>query len=131
MDHSQDNWFQVSVKGLFFDEQGKLMMIQDKTGRWDIPGGRIQTGEGLIECLKRECQEELGLEVTVSDDKPVFVYPTLDLEGRGRVMVFFKVTFSRLDFQSTDECVAIKFFHQTEMRTLDVYPQLKKLFDLL
>ena len=29
-------------------------------GSWGLPGGRIESGETLIEAITRECQEELG-----------------------------------------------------------------------
>ena len=34
-------------------------------GEWDIPGGGIQFGEGLLDCLRREIMEETGLTVRV------------------------------------------------------------------
>lgn len=55
MDNANDMLFQVSVKGLFFDNEQKVMMIQEDDGTWEFPGGRVQKGEDLVEGLQREC----------------------------------------------------------------------------
>ena len=34
---------------------------------WEFPGGKVEEGETLQECLKREIKEELDLEITVKD----------------------------------------------------------------
>ncbi len=131
MDNINDHFFQVSVKSLFFNEENKLMMIQEDTGLWELPGGRIQKGENFIECLKREVKEETGLECELLEQQPSIIYPAIDKEGRGRIMVFFKVKFGSLDFKPSNECVDIKFFSLDEAKTLKIYPQTKDLFTYL
>lgn len=131
MNSNENLLFQVSVKGLHFNDNGELLMIQEDTQKWELPGGRIQANESFIECLKRECIEETGLECEVLDPEPTIVYPTIDQEGHGRIMVFFKIKFNSLDFVKSNECMAIKFYPKNEIPELNSYPQLKPLLRYL
>ena len=131
MDNQADTSFQISVKGLFTNDEGKVLMMQENNGKWDFPGGRVQKGEALIKCLKRECLEETGLTCNVQDSQPTIVYSAIDKEDRARLMVFFRATFDSIDFKRSEECEAMEFFSKDEIRKLPTYPQISMLPDFL
>lgn len=57
--------FRVSVVGLFIDNQEVLLLHQitpPEPDCWDLPGGGLEPGETLFTGLKREIQEETGIE---------------------------------------------------------------------
>ena len=74
------------VAGLIFHE-GKLFAAarnenDERYGKYEFPGGKIELGEGAKEALKREIIEELAIEIEVGD---LFMhvsheYPTFLLE---------------------------------------------------
>lgn len=62
--------FRISVKA-FIVSDGKLLTLKRRSdevhyaGKWDIPGGRLESGEDPFEGVKRETREETGLEIEV------------------------------------------------------------------
>ena len=56
----------------------------DVAGRWEVPGGKGEPGEGEQGALIRECEEELGVRVAVGE-RIGGDWPT----GRGYVMRVF------------------------------------------
>jgi 8-oxo-dGTP diphosphatase len=52
--------------------EGKVLVAQrvrppELAGRWELPGGKVATGETEPEALARELAEELGVEVAVGE----------------------------------------------------------------
>ena len=127
MNNVADLLFQVSVKGLFFDENGKILLIQEPRGVWEAPGGRIQKGENLIDALKRECFEETGIKCEVLERQPIIAYSSKDEEGKARLMLFYKIALESLSFVVSEECVDMKFFSKADMKDLSFGPTMKHL----
>ena len=40
-----------------------ILLTKNHRGGWEVPGGHIEPGEDLAECLRRECLEEVGVEL--------------------------------------------------------------------
>ena len=58
--------------GLVF-RAGQLLITQRPAGShlaglWEFPGGKREPGESFEECLRRELQEELGVDVRVHEE---------------------------------------------------------------
>ena len=54
--------FHIGVKAFIRNADGQLLISKGAPPRnWDIPGGRIEEGEGIKEALRREVAEELGI----------------------------------------------------------------------
>ena len=91
-----EGWIPVAV-GIARDPMGRLLVGQrpackDYPGKWEFPGGKLESGESVYKALVREFREELGLEITRAE--PAFVvrhhYPDRSVElNVWRVIDFF------------------------------------------
>lgn len=53
----------IGCDGLVFDEGQLLLQKRDDFRVWGQPGGGLEAGEDLLECVRREVLEETGVEV--------------------------------------------------------------------
>jgi 8-oxo-dGTP diphosphatase len=56
----------VSVAALVTNENGEILLVKSPWRGWEYPGGLIEPGETFQEALKREVQEEAGVEIEVT-----------------------------------------------------------------
>jgi 8-oxo-dGTP diphosphatase len=64
----------VSYFALLSPEENKILLVDHKKANlWLPPGGHIEPGEHPKEAVKREIQEELGIEATFLIDPPLFL----------------------------------------------------------
>jgi 8-oxo-dGTP pyrophosphatase MutT (NUDIX family) len=101
--------YQVTIKGLCFDEQERVLLVQENTGRWDLPGGRMEHGEDFHSTLRRECREEMGIDCRILDKHPHWAWSALHDDGLWKVVLCFRIALPHLDFTASDECVALNF----------------------
>jgi len=78
----------VGVGGVVFDARGHIALIRRRfeplAGRWSLPGGMVELGEGLKDAVAREVFEETGLHVAVGSLVEVFDRITPGDSGRPR-----------------------------------------------
>lgn len=56
--------FNIRVYGIWFNSRGEVLVSEEVYQRHRLlkfPGGGLQYGEGLADCLRREWEEETGL----------------------------------------------------------------------
>ncbi len=78
---------EVSQKALIASPAGDLLVMQMDEQTWELPGGRMGAYEDPVEALRREVDEETGLEVTVDD--PIHTAAWRNDVGRGRFSVVY------------------------------------------
>ncbi len=73
----------VSAVFLIGFTEDKIVAARNERG-WDVPGGHLDPGEGLLDGLRREVNEEAG-----ASFKNAIPYATLSRVDKDKVMVFF------------------------------------------
>lgn len=61
-----EDCFHLGIKALLCSSEGKVLLLEKphriKGTFWDLPGGRLQKEESIMETLRREVEEETGLQ---------------------------------------------------------------------
>ncbi len=63
--------YPILVTAAIIEDKGKFLITQrpddgrHKAGKWEFPGGKVEFGETPRNCLKREINEELGIDIEV------------------------------------------------------------------
>jgi 8-oxo-dGTP diphosphatase len=73
--------FKINQHAIIQNNLGEILILK-KDGKWMLPGGRLEEGEGWLDGLKREIKEETGIEkflvldvlgVDISDSKNTYI----------------------------------------------------------
>ena len=77
----------LKVAAAILERNGEIFICQRRAGKhlaflWEFPGGKLEPGETLEECLRRECQEELGVNVSspILFEQFQYSYPEVTVE---------------------------------------------------
>jgi 8-oxo-dGTP diphosphatase len=121
-----NNFYRTSIKALILDDQKRFLLILEKNGLWEMPGGGLDFGEKPNECLIRELKEEMNLQVTFVSQNPSYFVSALNINNVWKTAVFYEAKVKDLNFKPTDECTQIKFFTKVEAEKENLYPIIKE-----
>ena len=80
----------VGVGGVVFDDGGRVLLVRRKhppqAGLWHIPGGRLEAGETLAACCRREVWEETGIKIQPG---PILAVADRAIEGFHYIIIDF------------------------------------------
>ncbi len=81
------------ITAAIIEKDGKIFIAKRKkldafVGLWEFPGGKLEEGETLQECLKRELVEELGIVAEIAEH---FYTVTFTHKETLCELIFFKV----------------------------------------
>jgi 8-oxo-dGTP pyrophosphatase MutT (NUDIX family) len=61
--------YRFSVHAVITNNEGKVLQLKSTyaDNSWGLPGGGVEPGETVHEAIKRECREELGVNILISN----------------------------------------------------------------
>lgn len=84
----------TSVVAVIVDERQRVLLtrrsIPPFKNMWVMPGGKINLGEPIFSALKREVDEEVGLEIEVGDLIDVFEHLTPGEDTCHYIILFYR-----------------------------------------
>ncbi|MEV0465732.1 NUDIX domain-containing protein [Nocardia tengchongensis] len=116
---------------LVVDEVGRvLMQRRGDSGNWSLPGGIMELGETLEECVVRETREETGLEIEITGLLGIYTDPGHVIEySDGEVRQEFAVVYNGRvvggEIQVSHESTEVRFLTLRELEGLPVHPTVR------
>lgn len=129
--------FFLATKGLI-NYQGKILLVREspkyevgtQTGKWDVPGGRLNPDEPFYEALAREIKEETGLSVKMG--RPVFVNqvnPVVRGEEWQVVRMFFECFADSAEVKLSEDHDAYEWIEPEKYADYQIIGNLKPVFE--
>lgn len=137
------------VGAILLSKDGKMLMGEKRPGKtapypgWYLPGGGVEQGESLEQALRREMQEETGLDISgykvrLVDDQG-YGESIKHLNGKDTPvkMRFFMFEIliddeaANIRLSEDDDMVNLRWFSPDELRTVELAPPSISLFKRL
>lgn len=108
-----NDFFRFSVHSVIVNSEGRVLQLKHTYGDkvWGLPGGAVEPGETIHEAIKRECLEELGVEVIIEAFTGLYYHKSLNAQAgifKCSLPEDYKITLS-------DEHSEYKWFDMSEL----------------
>ena len=57
----------VAGAGIVINDKNEILLVKTHHGGWVFPGGQVEVGENVIDAVKREILEEVGIDIEVGE----------------------------------------------------------------
>jgi 8-oxo-dGTP diphosphatase len=110
----------TSVVAVIIDGENRVLLtkrgVPPFQGEWVMPGGKIDLGEPIVQALKREVWEEVGLEVEVGRLIDVFEHVTPGDDNYHFIIIYYLCTPLYCDVNhNRDEVIEARWVRHDEI----------------
>lgn len=126
--------YRISVKAAIKDDNGRILLLREKDGSWELPGGGLEHGENIQEGLAREIAEETGFTVEWMSDQPEAFWTIRKEVGSPTLKWFAFVAYAAKvsgEFRpdpTSDEAQEARYFTREEAKELQLHDNTKPYF---
>jgi len=112
--------FRPAVRWIVVNDKNEVLLVQHKKGNWAIPGGGLDFWENLLDWLKREFMEELGVDIKIG--KMIFLQDFLFEKNwkKAHSLEYFFLIENYKDFEKIKETYQ-KSSHSFELKDVKFF----------
>jgi len=121
----------VAITALIKNKEGTKFLVVKRSKKeiaypkkWSLPGGKLEKGEDVLETLKREVLEEVGLEIKDSK-KYLKDFTFIRPDGYNVVGFSFEVTAKSENVNLSKDFEDYKWVSPEELMKLDYIPKIE------
>ncbi|OQY18839.1 MAG: DNA mismatch repair protein MutT [Desulfobacteraceae bacterium 4572_35.1] len=136
MSYPLQKHIKTSVVACIIDAERRILLTKRSIppfyGQWVMPGGKIDHGETIHQALKREVEEEVGLQVSV--DSLIDVYEHIGIGHREDhyIILYYRSTPQTFKLNTNpDELSEARWFNASQLLDLDVPPGSRHILSIL
>ena len=106
----------MSVHAVITDADGCVLQLKQTYGNlaWGLPGGAIDPGETVVETLRRECREELGVDVAIGPLTGIYYHAKFN----SHALIFRCSLPADIELSLSSEHSDFRFFRLDELSTV-------------
>ncbi len=115
------NGFKVTTKVVFKNKDGKVLILEKRDTsslKWDLPGGTLETNEQINECIIRELNEELDIDICFNDLDLYNVYVVNRTKKLSLVVIVYTCDIIPGDITLSEEHKDFKYVNYEEAQKL-------------
>jgi 8-oxo-dGTP pyrophosphatase MutT (NUDIX family) len=124
-----------SATAIVTDDAGRLLLVhKTDNGLWALPGGGMDPGESISQCIVREVKEETGLDVEVTGVVGIYTHPKHviaydDGEVRQQCSICFTTRLVGGELATSSETSEVGYIDLAELDGLNIHPSMRLRID--